>query len=133
MAEKYSKSIVKAEADPETEEEFLTYSESGDIETSCGSGSLRGVALVDAIPMEPDSNLAALDRKMMSVDRFMDLVAYWQNKPPTVEELTKARDDRLKWEETWKTLAKQRGNHSAVSFNIETDFTTYWFFMFIIK
>ena len=122
MAEKYSKNVVEAEADPATEEEFLTDSESGDIETSCGSGSLRGVALVAAIPMKPDSKpkmwLAALDRKMMSVDRFIDQVTYWPNKPPTVEELTKARDYRLKQEETRKTLAKQRRNHSAVRFNI---------------
>ena len=68
--------------------------------------------------MKPDSKpktwLTALDRKVMSVNRFMDRVAYWPNKPPTEEELTKTSDDRLKRKETRKTLAKQRGNHSAV-------------------
>ena len=134
MAENFSQLVSKADADPETEEEFLTDSESEEVETPRRSGPSNGVALLTSIPVKPDSKsktrLASLDRKMMKFDKFLERVAYWPNKPPTVEELTIARDAWLKWEEARKSQVKRRGDRSAVmiSFNIEMSFAMYWFF-----
>ena len=55
MTEKYSNSIDTTDPEPETEEEFLTDSESRDGEDFKGSSSSGGVALVMAVPIKSQS------------------------------------------------------------------------------
>ena len=123
MTEKYSNSIDTTDPEPETEEEFLTDSESRDGEDFKGSSSSGGVALVMAVPIKSQSKpkmwLAAVDRKMMLIDQAMDRVAYWPNKPPSLEELIKACDERLKQEEYRKVQVERRRKQRAVSVDIK--------------
>ena len=121
MAEKYSKSVNAMK-----NEEILTDSEFEDGEDFKGSSSSGGVALVTAVPIKsqckPKMWLAAVDQKMMVIDRAMDQVAYWPNKPPSLEELIKARDERLKHQECRKAQVEKRRKQRAVSVYIKRVF-----------
>lgn len=45
---------------------------------------------------------------MSAVDRVMDRVAYWPGKPPRVDELKQAHDERVRREEERKELVSKK-------------------------
>ena len=119
MSESKRETVSKMVSDPETEEEYLSDSEGegkGDFKESVVLG---GAALVETVTKvsgtKPKMWLAAVHRKMLAFDRMMDRVTYWPNKPPTVEELERARDARLLQEANRQARVAQRKEERVVS------------------
>ena len=105
--------------DPETEEEYLTDSEGEGEQCGKETVAVGGTALVETVSKGPGTKpklwLAAVDRKLFAIDRMMDRVAYWPSKPPTVEELEKARDARLQREADRQERVARRKEEREVS------------------
>ena len=105
--------------DPETEEEYLTDSDVEDGRHDDGVAPVGGTAMVATISSKggtkPKLWLAAVDRKFYKIDRVMERVAYWPNKPPTLSQLEAARDARMEKEADRLARVAQRKEEQGVS------------------